>query len=177
MLIIVDNDENDIGYADKEYVHKNGLLHKAFSIFIYELRSGKVLLQKRAKEKYHSGGLWSNSCCSHKYKNETWFNSIMRCLNDELGISIVKNIGLVQVGTFHYYSDYGEMKENEIDHVILLFADKQITDSIIPNPNEIEELRWMTLSEIEEDFSTNKNCYTSWFSQAFGYIKNSLFYE
>lgn len=86
MLILVDKNDNDVGYATKENVHRNGLLHKAFSIFIYDLEKDKVLLQKRAKGKYHSGGLWSNSCCSHKYVNETWISAIKRCLNDELGM-------------------------------------------------------------------------------------------
>lgn len=176
ILEIVDKNDNLIDFGSKEYVHKEGVLHRAFSIFIYNCEDKTVLIQKRALSKYHSGGLWSNSCCSHKYQNESWKESISRCLKDELSFFINddKSEIIRFVGTFYYFSDYGYNKEHEIDHVFVIALDTAKLSQILPNPDEIMELKWMTIGEIDMALKTKPSSFTSWFSEAYAYFRSAV---
>lgn len=132
-IILVNENDEIVGYAEKMDVHKKQLLHRGFSIFIFDWRTKKLLLQKRASGKYHSGGLWSNACYSHPRKDEDLNECLSIRLKEELGIEtqfhIVnpKDCGLLidekdviySCGKFTYSASYGEISENEIDHVFL----------------------------------------------------------
>lgn len=190
-LLLVDENDSIIGYGEKMTVHQKGILHRTFSIFIYDQSAKKILIQKRAKEKYHSGGLWSNSCCSHQYRGEQWIDAIKRCIADELGIKV--NIqeckiniedyakycmehddNVIQTGVFRYFSDYGDMKENEIDHVFICSLNERIIKEISPNPKEIDEIQWITFSELEKWYNGNHIEFTSWFLEAYKLVVSGI---
>lgn len=188
-LILIDENDNITGYGEKLLIHKNGLLHRAFSVFIYNVHNQTILLQKRAENKYHSGGLWSNSCCSHQYYNENWTQALRRCISTELSICpsfedfitsttpfptpCVPN-SLITAGSFMYYSDYGEMKEHEIDHVFIWSIDPPLLNRISANPNEVSQLKWFTLSEIDCLLTQKPYVFTSWFYPAYKIAKQVI---
>lgn len=182
------NEQNEIvGYGEKMETHRVGKLHRAFSVFLYDKSTKKILLQKRAKGKYHSGGLWSNTCCSHPYLGENWEEAIRRALRDEIGICLepLDEEGLFNdnvnspsqfhyLGKFRYYSNYGDLSEHEIDSVFLFLPDELLISKIVPNPNEIENLQWMSVSEIDSLYENSSNDFTSWFYQAYQYVKRAI---
>ena len=155
-VILVDKDDNEIGTMEKIEAHKNGgKLHRAFSIFIFN-SEGKMLLQKRALSKYHFGGLWSNTCCSHPRKGETTEEAAHRRLVEECGFDAY----LREVTSFVYQADSGgELSEHELDHVFVGRYDGEVR----PNPEEIAEVKWMTIEELREDVKNNPQNYTPWF--------------
>lgn len=171
-LILVNEENKIIGYGEKLPVHKKGELHRAFSIFIYNAETKKFLIQKRQFNKYHSGGLWSNSCCSHPYDGEIFEDSIKRCIKNELNFDLditpsdkknVWNTDLGKIyytGVFKYFSDYGDIKEHEIDNVYLYVIKQNIDFQF--NKDEICELKWLSISEINQ-LLNRKNYFTSWF--------------
>lgn len=163
-VLLVDENDNITGTGEKLDVHRKGLLHRAFSVFIFD-ENGKVLIQKRAERKYHSGGLWSNSCCSHQYEGETLFEAAQRCIADELGISMaVDETNAKEAGCFTYYSDLGQMKEHEIDHVICCRAESNTKINL--NSEEASDVRWLSPDEIRAELKEGTG-YTSWFERAF----------
>jgi len=175
LLEVVDSQDRLIRYETKEKIHKSGLLHRAFSVFLYDRSKRAVLIQRRALEKYHSGGLWSNSCCSHKYRNETWEESISRCLRDELDLrERAAAASIRHIGTFCYFSDYGANKEHEIDRVFICTPDAELCSKIKPNPEEIMDIKWMTIDEIDKALKTAPKNFTSWFSEAYSYFKSAV---
>lgn len=113
-LILVDLDDVPIGSAGKAEVHRRGLLHRAFSVFLTD--GERMLLQRRSRGKYHSGGLWANACCSHPRAGESLEQAVPRRLKEELGISCP----VEELFSFHYFSQYGpQLFEYELDHVFL----------------------------------------------------------
>lgn len=188
LLLLVNKENEIIGYEEKMNVHRLRKLHRAFSLFIYSQNDKKFLLQKRSENKYHSGGKWSNSCCSHPYKNETWYESLQRSASDELNLTldIHKEINcdsmrepqyiddnLFFAGTFIYYSDYNELSEHEFDYVFIYVMnyDKQ---NINFNESEVSEIEWLTLSDIDEWIEKHPNDFSSWFNNALNLVKKSL---
>ena len=181
-LLIWVNDKNEIiGCGEKLDTHFRGQLHRAFSIFIYDPARRELLLQKRAKEKYHSGGLWSNSGCSHPRKGETWSESLSRCLREELGLDfpVVPDLSgspehdFTLAGEFRYYSHYGELAEHEWDYVFLcrrVIAD----DQIILNHDEAEDYMWISPAELDRWLDERPGDFTSWFARAYHFIKKEL---
>lgn len=186
LLICVDDNDKEIGTGEKIDVHKKSQLHRAFSLFVYSEKEQKFLLQKRSEKKYHSGGKWSNSCCSHPYKNETWYESLQRCVSDELNTELVlsKKINcqsnmspqfiderLFFAGSFIYHSDYFDLSEHEYDYVFIYFV-----NSIIPNisfnEDEISNLCWKTKEEIKEWVKETPSDFSSWFKKAFSLVEN-----
>lgn len=175
-LILVDEQNEIIGYGKKLPVHIKGDLHRAFSIFIYNAETEKFLIQKRQFNKYHSGGLWSNSCCSHPYDGENFEDSIKRCIKNELNFDLditpsdkknVWNTDLGKIyytGVFKYFSDYGDIKEHEIDNVYLYVIKQNIDFQF--NKDEICELKWLSINEINQ-LLTRKNYFTSWFTSSY----------
>lgn len=159
-VILVNNNDEPIGYADKLEAHQKGLLHRAFSVMLYRSRLDheiEVLLQKRAKEKYHSIELWSNTCCSHPISNETVQEAANRRLMEELGLS---NLSLQEIGVFHYHVslDTG-LIENEIDHVLI---GNYQNETIRLNTSEVSEVRWISLSKLKNELQKNPELYTPW---------------
>lgn len=177
-IIIVDENNNFISTGEKLDIHRKGLLHRAFSLFIYNEKENEVLIQKRAHGKYHSGGLWTNTCCSHPYNNESESEMFKRTFLNELGIipdfkiKSLKNFEkdslsrcIYKIGTFQYFSDYGEMKENEIDDVYVYFLKSIDLDNY--NREEIAELKWIKTDELKNWLDKHPDEFTSWFPYAF----------
>lgn len=188
LLILVNKENEIIGYEEKMNVHRLRKLHRAFSLFIYSQNDKKFLLQKRSENKYHSGGKWSNSFCSHPYKNESWYSSLQRAAKDELNLSlkISKNIqctGKMQpqfideklffAGSFIYHSDYFDLSEHEFDYVFIYTVDSNIPD-VNFNSSEISEIKWLTLKEIDELLLKHKEEFTSWFPKAYSLVKKGI---
>lgn len=153
-LILVDLSDNETGSLDKVSAHKFGKLHRAFSVFIYN--DGKLLIQRRNRNKYHSGGLWANACCSHPRVGESLGDATVRRLKEELGISCE----IKELFSFVYYSKYApDLAEYEYDHVFL----GTYSGEISCDPDEIEEVRWITLDDLEREMLEQPDNFASWF--------------
>jgi isopentenyl-diphosphate Delta-isomerase len=157
LLIVTDIYDRELGYANKMSVHKNALLHRAFSVFLYD--DSRMLIQKRAAEKYHSGGLWSNACCSHPRYGELLESAVERRLLEETGIAC-RTCEIFSFVYFHRFSQ--DCAEYEFDHVFL----GNYTGNYIADSSEIEELRWIGLEELTESMVKFPDLYTVWFLSA-----------
>lgn len=153
-LILVDAQNRRTGQAEKRSVHERGLLHRAFSIVLVD-RKGRLLLQQRHPAKYHSGGLWANSCCGHPRPGETTLQAAHRRLGEELGAAADLGFGF----RTHYRAelDHG-LTENEI--VYVYFGPTPPT--VEPNPTEISALRSVTLPELQRDVRRHPEIYAAW---------------
>ncbi|WP_040210305.1 isopentenyl-diphosphate Delta-isomerase [Clostridium polynesiense] len=159
MILLVDENDKEMGYGEKHEVHKKGLFHRAFSIFIFNSKN-QLLLQKREKNKYHSPGLWTNTCCSHQRQNEELSDAIHRRLKEEMGF----DTELKEAFTFSYnFKFHEELSENEFDHVYI----GHYEGDIIPNPQEVEDYKWVDLEELKQDIEKNPDKYTYWFKICF----------
>ncbi len=165
-VVLVDENDIETGYEEKIKAHAEGKLHRAFSVYIYDDKTDRLLLQKRGGQKYHSGGLWSNSCCSHPLQGETWAQAIGRCISNELGIlpgpeEVDK---MADAGKFRYKSFYKntENYEHEIDHVWVYMPEK-IWDRMNPNPDEVEKAEWVSVEKIDAMIRKEPETFTSWF--------------
>lgn len=155
VLILVDENDHQIGVAGKTEIHEKGLLHRAFSIFIFNSK-GELLLQRRAKTKYHSAGLWTNTCCGHPLHNETIIEAAGRRLSEEMNMYVK----LEQVCAFQYKAEFGNgLTENEIDHVFYGVSD----DLPFANPAEVDEWKYIMPERLVEDIKLNPHLYTAWF--------------
>lgn len=156
-LVLVDLFDNEIGKASKKEVHEKGLLHRAFSLFI--VNDGKMLIQKRNRNKYHSGGLWTNACCSHPRHGELLDEAVIRRTKEELGITTQFD----KAFSFVYRCVFkNEIIEYEYDHVFI----SDYIGNIEPDENEIEEYKWVGLEELADDLVNNPDKYTAWFQIA-----------
>lgn len=181
-IILVNENDEEIGSDEKISVHRSGTLHRAFSIFIFDLQSEQVLLQKRAIHKYHSGGLWTNACCSHPHINEDMDQCLMSRLHHELGITLDFRISeptdelllagnpdiIFHAGSFIYRAPFGELTEHEIDHVYVYSpcsSAKRLHFHV--NPDEAEELKWISLDSLKMWMRDNLEEFTVWFPKAF----------
>ncbi|MDD4989196.1 MAG: isopentenyl-diphosphate Delta-isomerase [Candidatus Pacebacteria bacterium] len=158
-IILVNEKDEQVGEEEKLKAHLEGKLHRCLSIFIFNSK-GEMLLQRRAKEKYHSGGLWTNACCGHQDPGEENESAAHRCLNLEMGF----DCPLKEIFTFTYRAelDHG-ITENEFDHVFMGMYDGKIS----PNPEEAEDFRWMSRKALREDVKKNPEKYTYWFKICF----------
>lgn len=176
-LILVDEHDVVIGTAEKIDTHRKGLLHRAFSLFIYDESIKKILLQKRAINKYHSGGLWTNACCSHPRKDEDLNTAVYRRTIEELGVSIPEvdyKFGKIkECGKFTYLKEFDELTEYEIDHVFAWFVDSTILQ-LIPNEDEIDDLLWIDIFDLEDWMSTKPEEFTAWFFPAYEIFINEV---
>lgn len=153
-IILVDPEDRPIGVAPKRTVHLLGLRHRAFSILLRD-DAGRVLLQRRAPDKYHSGGLWANSCCGHPKPGESTHDAAVRRLYEELGL----RAALTHAGVFTYRAAVGQtMIEHEIDHV---FVGAAVGD-IAPDPNEISAIAWTAVGDLAADLRENPHRYAVW---------------
>jgi len=153
-VIIVDKKDNQIGIEEKLAAHLKGKLHRAFSVFIFNSK-GEMLLQKRAKSKYHSGGLWTNTCCSHPRPNQNLKDEAKKRLKEEMGIEC----DLKEISSFIYKVNLGNLTEHEFDH---LFLGKFDGDPK-PNKEEAEDWKWVSPKELRKDVKENPEKYTYWF--------------
>lgn len=157
-VILVDEQDNAVGTMEKMEAHEKGLLHRAFSIFIFNSK-GEMLIHQRAIEKYHSGGLWTNACCSHPRKGETTEEAAHRRLVEEMGF----DCDLFEQFQFIYQAslDHG-LIEHELDHV--LFG--TFNGYPKPNPDEVMAWKYVTMADLQEDIQLNPDKYTVWFKIA-----------
>lgn len=161
-VVLVDDHDREIGTAEKLSAHKNNLLHRAFSVFIFSnTPERQLLIQQRALSKYHSPGLWTNTCCSHPRQGEAVLTAGERRLLEEMGI--VAN--LQEMGWFHYNAHFSNgLSENEIDHVLVGFVPLDTT--ISPDPAEAHAYRWIDLVTLQAELAQEPERFTPWFAQA-----------
>lgn len=156
-LICVDLFDQPIGTATKTEAHQRGLLHRAFSVFI--VHKGKMLIQKRAANKYHTAGLWSNACCSHPRYDEELESAVHRRLQEELGI----DANCKELFSFVYRAAFNNgVTEYEFDHVFLADSD----ETIALNPEEAEAIDWISFDVLAKDLCEHPEKYTPWFISA-----------
>ena len=157
-VILVDENDEEVGTEEKIKTHREGKLHRAFSIFVLNPK-GELLLQRRAKIKYHSGGLWTNTCCSHPSPGETLEEAVHRRLKEEMGF----DCELEEIFSFTYQVKFdNDLFENEYDHVFIGKFDGEPT----PNPEEVDEWKWIDLEELKKDIQENPDSYTYWLKQS-----------
>jgi isopentenyl-diphosphate delta-isomerase type 1 len=169
-VILVDENDNQIGIAEKIQAHRDSLRHRAFSVFIFRRHPElQLLLQQRADHKYHSGGLWTNTCCSHPRPGEEIVAAGERRLVEEMGI----RAKLESLGWFHYIARFGNgMTENEIDYVLIGFVDDLA--EFKPNPDEAKAFRWVTLGDLKLEMGVNPEGFTPWLGLALEIVKGKL---
>ena len=154
-VILVDEDDNELGTMEKMEAHIKGELHRAFSVFIFN-SNGELLLQQRALDKYHSPGLWTNTCCSHPRLNEETHDAAQRRLVEEMGMhSSVK-----EAFSFIYKSKFdNDLTEHELDHVFIG------QDDTLPkiNTEEVASYRYVSLADLEQEIKHDPEAFTTWF--------------
>ena len=154
-VILVDQDDNVIGSMDKLEAHQKGLLHRAFSIFVFN-SNNELLIHKRAMGKYHSEGLWTNTCCSHPMPGESIIEAAHRRLKQEMGFDCeMKNV-------FSFIYDVAlenELIEHELDHVVI----GRFNGEPVLNLEEASEFKWESLDKIIDDIKLKPEEFTYWF--------------
>jgi len=165
-VILVDEDDQPLGVMEKMEAHRQGKLHRAFSIFVLN-NEGEMLLQRRSLTKYHSPGLWTNACCSHPGPGELTLFAASRRLKEEMGFSC----SLTEIFTFTYETRFDNgLTEHEYDHVFLGIYDGKID----PDPAEVEEFKWFTHEQISTQLSSVEAGFSSWFKLAYPMVKSWL---
>ena len=161
-VVLVNEHDNQIGIMEKMAAHIVPRLHRAFSIFIFNSK-GELLLQQRAHTKYHSPGLWTNTCCSHPRNGESVDKAAERRLLEEMGLQCPMH----EVFTFIYKAPVGlGLVEHEYDHVFF----GQCDDTPVINTEEVASWKYMSLDDIAEDMKAHPECYTEWFKISFDEI-------
>ena len=153
-LILVDESNRAVGTAGKTAVHRGGLLHRAFSIFLVDAR-GRIVLQQRSRKKYHSAGLWANSCCGHPRPGERTLTAAHRRLNEELGIASPLSFGFFS----RYQTDLDKgMQENELVYVFF----GPLTAQPRPDPAEVAKVELTNLAELKRKIGRQPNAFAYW---------------
>jgi isopentenyl-diphosphate Delta-isomerase len=154
-VILVNREDQETGLMEKMEAHKKGALHRAFSILLFN-SSGNLMLQKRAMSKYHSGGLWTNTCCSHPLPGETMENATRRKLKQEMGIEQELSFAF----KFVYKATLeNNLIEHEMDHVFIGMYDGNPRI----NTDEVEDWKFISMDELRLDLTQNPDRYTTWF--------------
>ncbi|MEO6549356.1 MAG: isopentenyl-diphosphate Delta-isomerase [Ferruginibacter sp.] len=157
-VILVDESDQPVGRMEKMEVHQKALLHRAFSIFIFNDK-GELLLQKRAANKYHSAGLWTNACCSHPTPGEDTLQSAIKRLQEEMGFTTP----LWKAFDFIYKAPFDNgLTEYEFDHVLI----GKYNGKILPNPNEVADFCFKPLEDVKNSLQSHSDKYTTWFKIA-----------
>lgn len=165
-VVLVDELDNKVGLMEKMEAHINPTLHRAFSIFIFNSKN-EMLLQQRALSKYHTPGLWTNTCCSHPRDGESLHDATKRRLQEEMGMQCE----LKEAFSFVYKADVMQgLVEHEFDHVFIGTSD----DLPIINKDEVESFRYDTVENIKADIERNPQNYTAWFKIAFDKLLETL---
>jgi isopentenyl-diphosphate delta-isomerase len=154
-VILVDAHDRELGIMEKMEAHRKGILHRAFSVLVFNSK-GELLLQKRAESKYHSGGLWTNTCCSHPRPGESIAHAASRRLQEEMGITL----DLKTVGSFTYQVKLDKnLIEHELDHVFVGNFD----DAPCINNSEVADWKFISIENLEHDLAVHPGQYTEWF--------------
>lgn len=158
-VVLVDRNDRPLGTMEKMEAHLKAKLHRAFSVFVVN-RNGELMMQRRALSKYHSPGLWTNTCCSHPRQGEDVMEAAHRRLKEEMGF----DCDLVKAFDFIYKADVGQgLTEHEFDHVFTGFYEGEP----LINPDEVMEWKWMDIEDLKNDITGNPGDYTVWFRIAF----------
>jgi isopentenyl-diphosphate delta-isomerase len=165
-VILVNKEDEQIGLMEKMEAHEKGLLHRAFSVFIFNDKD-EILIHQRAAHKYHSGGLWTNACCSHPREGERIEDAGARRLQEEMGFTcpVEKQFSFIYKANLD-----NNMIENEFDHV--LFGRYNAPPE--PNPDEVQNWKYIPLNILEKDLLENPANYTVWFTLVFDRVKEYL---
>jgi isopentenyl-diphosphate Delta-isomerase len=165
-VILVNEKDEPIGFMDKMEVHRQAKLHRAFSIFIFN-EEGQMLLQQRAQHKYHSAGLWTNTCCSHPAPGEETISAAHRRLQEEMGF----DAPLIKIFDFTYKAGFDNgLTEHEFDHVFLGIY----SGNINPDKNEVQDYGYRSMEEIRNALNDDPESYTAWFHIAFPLLEKWL---
>ena len=158
-VVLVNEKDEKIGLMGKQEAHEKALLHRAFSVFIFN-ENEELMLQQRALNKYHSPGLWANTCCSHQRDGETSINAGKRRLMEEMGFTTE----LKETTSFIYKAPFDNgLTEHELDHILI--GHYNATPNI--NPEEVADWKWMDLEAVKKDMELNPESYTAWFKIIF----------
>lgn len=158
-VVLVNIQDQQIGTMGKMEAHEKAELHRAFSVFVLNSKN-ELLLQQRAREKYHSPGLWTNTCCSHQRVGETNGEAGARRMMEEMGMTVP----LDELFTFIYKATFDNgLTEHELDHVMVGYTD----DDPVINPEEVADFKWMEMEALQKDLTENPDHYTVWFAIIF----------
>lgn len=166
LLILVDNNDREVGFMNKLSVHRAGLLHRAFSVFVFNTK-GELLVQQRADGKYHSAGLWSNTCCSHPIKGEEFEDTIARRLKEEMGIKCETDFQF----SFMYKAVFENgLVENEFDHVYFGTTD----DTPHPDNDEVKAWKYIDMRQLKEEIDTHPERFSAWLKICFPKVESAI---
>lgn len=158
-VILVNEKDEPIGLMEKLEAHEKGLLHRAFSVFIFN-KKGELMLQQRAAHKYHTPGLWTNTCCSHPREGETLEEAGRRRLVEEMGF----DTEIEHLTSFIYKAKFDNgLTEHELDHILIGYYDEDPD----PNPEEVSAWKWMKPEEVRQEIEANPEKFTAWFKIIF----------
>lgn len=158
-VILVNEKDEKIGLMPKMEAHEKALLHRAFSVFIYNDKN-EIMLQQRAFDKYHSPGLWTNTCCSHQRDGESNVEAGKRRLMEEMGFKTA----LKETTSFIYKAPFDNgLTEHEFDHILT----GHFNGTPIINPSEVASWKWMSIKDLKKDITLNPSTYTEWFKIIF----------
>lgn len=165
-VILVNEKDQEIGLMPKLEAHQKAVLHRAFSVFIFNSEN-ELMLQQRASNKYHSPNLWTNTCCSHQRSGESNIQAGTRRLYEEMGFTT----SLKEITSFIYKAPFDNgLTEHELDHIMVGYYNE---DPVI-NSDEVEDWKWMKIEDVKKDILLNPNIYTAWFKIIFKNFYNHL---
>lgn len=166
LVVLVDEQDNEVGLMPKMEAHEKAVLHRAFSVFVLN-ENKELMLQQRAGSKYHSPLLWTNTACSHQRQGEDSIAAGKRRLQEEMGFVTE----IEELFTFIYKAPFDNgLTEHELDHVLL----GHYEEAPVINPEEVESWKWMSLEAIQADIAENPETYTAWFKIVFNRFKDHL---
>nr|WP_297310356.1 isopentenyl-diphosphate Delta-isomerase [uncultured Flavobacterium sp.] len=159
LVVLVNENDEQIGLMPKLEAHEKALLHRAFSVFVLN-DNNEIMLQQRAADKYHSPLLWTNTCCSHQRENESNLEAGNRRLLEEMGFETP----LTELFSFVYKAPFDNgLTEHELDHVMVGY----FNENPIVNKEEVEDWKWMSIEDIKTDIFNSPKSYTEWFKIIF----------
>ncbi len=165
-VILVNEKDEPIGLMPKMEAHEKGVLHRAFSVFVFNDKN-ELMLQQRALSKYHSPGLWTNTCCSHQREGESNIEAGKRRLQEEMGFTT----NLKDTMAFIYKAPFDNgLTEHEFDHILV----GNFNDLPDLNPEEVSAWKWMKLEEVQKDMKNHPERYTEWFKIIFDKYYQSI---
>ena len=166
LVILVDENDQQVGLMPKIEAHEKALLHRAFSVFVFNSKK-ELMIQQRALHKYHSPGLWTNTCCSHQREGESNIDAGRRRLMEEMGFTV----DLEESISFIYKAPFDNgLTEHEFDHILLGNFEGEPN----LNPDEVAAWKWMSLEAIKQDMAAHPNIYTEWFKIIFEKFYNHI---
>ncbi|ANH60660.1 isopentenyl-diphosphate Delta-isomerase [Dokdonia donghaensis] len=166
LVILVDENDNKIGLMPKMEAHEKAVLHRAFSVFVFNDKK-ELMLQQRALHKYHSPGLWTNTCCSHQRDGESNIEAGTRRLQEEMGFTVP----LEESISFIYKAPFDNgLTEHELDHILIGHSEQEP----VINEEEVAAWKWMGLENVKQDIVNRPELYTAWFKIIFDKFYNHI---